>query len=249
MITTSKRRWTGGPGLAVALAIVAVVSAPVLTRGDVVLLKDGSTLKGRVLSLAADTLTIRTTFGAEVRVPRSKLAQVSFTDSLVAPATMTAPGGSALAPGKVPSGTGTIAVTFTNRGVSSKIAAKARGDQEPYVRANWIELRLVVDDEVVYTQRDTTMDKVIYKGPERLYKNDIELEDFEVAVPAGPHHARIVVTNVGAEEYAGAFDSEPLDLVLNLDNMNVPADRNVRVRVGIKRGKLRLGKPTLVRLD
>jgi hypothetical protein len=245
MITTRKNQAAGGRRLALALVLVAGVFAPALTRGDVVLLKDGSTLKGRVLSLAADTLTMRTTFGAEVRVPRSKLAQVSFTDSLVVPVT----GGVAPAPGRVPSGTGTIAVTFADRGVSSKIAAKARGDQEPYLHANWIEMRLLVDDQVVYTQRDTTMDKVIYNGPERLYKNEIELEDFEVDVPAGPHHARIVVTNVGADDYAAAFDTEPLNMVLNLDNMEVPADRNVRVRVGIKRGKLRLGKPKLVRLD
>jgi len=245
MITTRKIQSAGGRRLALALVLVAGVFVPVLTRGDVVLLKDGSTLKGRVVSLAADTLTMRTTFGAEVRVPRSKLAQVSFTDSLIVPATS----GSELTPGRVPSGTGTIAVTFADRGVSSKIAAKARGDQEPYVRANWIEMRLVVDDQVVYTQRDTTMDKVIYNGPERLYKNDIELEDFEVEVPAGAHHARIVVTNLGAEDYAAAFDTEPLDLVLNLDNMEVPADRHIRIRVGIKRGKLRLGQPKLVRLD
>jgi len=239
----------GARRLAIVLAVIAGVSAPVLTCGDVVLLKDGSTIKGRVVSLSTDTLTMRTTFGAEVRVPRSKLAQVSFTDSLIVPATLAAPGGAAPARGSAPSGTGTIAVTFADRGVSSKIAAKARGDQEAYKRANWIEMRLLVDDQVVYTQRDTTMDKVIYNGPERLYRNDIELEDFEVDVPAGPHHARIVVTNLGADDYAGSFDSEPLDLFLNLDNMMVPANRNVRVKVGITRGKLRLGKPKLVRLD
>jgi hypothetical protein len=218
----------------------------VIALGDVVQLRDGSTLKGRVVSLVGDTLAVRTTFGAEVRIARGRIALVSFTDSIDA-----APSGPVGTPGAAgaPAGTGRIGVTFQDRELSSKITAPARGEKEALIQANAIEQTLIVDDIVVYSRRDTTMDKTIYNGPERQYKNDIKLEDFDVEMPAGFHHARLLIRNVGLDEFGEAFDPEPLDLLLNLDNLEIPAGKTVRVKVGITRGRLRMSKPSLFRAE
>jgi hypothetical protein len=221
---------------------------PAAGRGDVVRLKDGSTLHGRVLALVSDTLVVRTTFGARIQVHRSQVELVSFTDSLPAPPAMgaarpTTPVGSA------GEGLGTIAVTFKDQKLSSKIDFRPHRNEEERRRANWIEQALLIDGRQVYSRMDTTMDKTIYNGPERRYKNTIELEDFSVRVAAGLHHAVLIVRNVGIDDYPDAFDGDPLDVALPLDNLRVDADRTYRVRVGIERGRFRMGKPTLYRLE
>jgi hypothetical protein len=231
------------------LGVVTALCAPALSRGDVVTLKDGSTLKGRVLSLVNDTLTVRTTFGAEIRIERSKVELLSFGDSIAAPVTTGAVTPSMPAVTPAGAGRGGIAVTFLDRDLTSKIKAPARGDRDAFIAANAVEQLLIVDDVVAYSWRDTTMDKTIYNGPERVYKNDVKLEDFDVELPAGFHHAQLVIRSVGFDEFAGSFDSEPLDLVLNLDNVEVPAGKTVRVKVGVSRGRLRMSTPRLYRAE
>jgi hypothetical protein len=221
-----------------SLAALSLVSLPVSGRCDIVKLRDGSTLKGRVVSIVDDTLSVETGFGALLRVPRAAVILVSFTDSL--PEKPTAPASVEPAPG---SGTGRVAVTFVDDKVSSKIGVVRGRDRAARLRANSIELRLSADGRVVHTWVDSTMDKTIYNGPERVYKNTAELEDFEVELPAGLHHLELVVRNTGYEEYADAFDGDPLQMTLPLDNIQVVADRSVRIKVGISRGLLRMGEP------
>jgi hypothetical protein len=218
---------------------------PAVGRGDVVRLKDGSTLRGRVLSLVRDTLTVRTSFGADVRIARSKIELVSFTDSVVTPHVS-----EETRPMPVPAkedGIGEISVTFKDNKLSSKIGYRPHRDEEGHRRANWIEQTLIVDGVVVYSRVDSTMDKTIYQGPVRVLKNTIKLADFSVQVPAGMHHAVLVVRNVGIDDYEEAFDGDPLDVTLPLENIQVGADRVGKVRVGIERGRFRTGKPTFYR--
>lgn len=223
-------------------AAALLVCLPAVGMGDVVRLKDGSTINGKVVSLVGDTLTIRTSFGATLRVPRASVSVVSFGDTLAAlPPAAQAP------ERKAEGGMGTIGVTFVDDNLSSKIGIYRNRDKEALMRANWIKVSLIVDEVEVYASIDSTMDKTIYQGPTRLYKNTIEFEDFDVDVPAGFHHAALLVRNVGLDDYKDAFDGDPLDMRLNLDNIQVSADKTLRVRVGIKRGKLRMGKPQLER--
>jgi hypothetical protein len=238
-----------GSYLRVAIWTVAVLAClPAVGVGDVVRLKDGSTIKGTVVSLVGDTLSVRTSFGATLRVPRATIALVSFTDSLTAiPPALSATQPAKPAARPAPNRSGQIGITFVDDKLSSKIEVERRRDESGHLRANWIEVLLFVDDAVVYSTIDSTMDKTIYNGPVRVYKNTIELEDFHVDVPAGFHHAALVVRNVGFDEYKDDFDGGPLDVRLNLDNMQVAAGKTVRVRVGIDRGKLRMGKPSFKR--
>jgi hypothetical protein len=232
---------------ALAVVTAAVVALPAPGRGDVVRLKDGSTLKGRVLSLRGDTLTVRTSFGSDLRVPRASVAVISFSDTL-APPPAPASGSGAASAGQG-GGTGQIAVMFKDRDLSSKVVVVRGKDEAQRLRANWIELVLVVDDQVVYTAVDSTMDKTIYNGPERVYKNDAELEDFEVELPAGMHHIAVVVRNRGGGDHDDWFDGEPLELMLPLDNTTITAGKTYRVKVGISRGRLRMGAPSFERIE
>lgn len=231
-------------GRLVAWAVLAaLVALPAVGRGDVVRLRDGSTIKGRVTAMVRDTVMVRTSFGADLRLARSEVALISFDDTLAVPQAAGHPAQQA-----TPAGPGRIGVTFKDRGgLSSKIGVERGKDEAELLRANWIEVLFLVDDDVVYTAIDSTMDKTIYNGPVRTYKNSIELEDFAVEVTPGFHHAALLVRNVGGEDYAKAFEGDPLDVRLPLDNLQIAPERTLRVIVGIDRGRLRMGKPRFYR--
>ena len=72
---------------------------------------------------------------------------------------------------------------------------------------------------------------------------------FAVDVPAGFHHATLIVRNVGGEDYQDAFDGGPVDMKLDLDNVQVTAGRTLRVKVEVTRGKIRMGKARLKRVE
>jgi hypothetical protein len=84
------------------------------------------------------------------------------------------------------------------------------------------------------------MDKRIYQGHTTVMKNNVELTDFGVDVPAGLHHARLVVRNTGDVTHRKFFVPEPLDKVLAIDNLELTAGEIYRVHVRISKGDLKL---------
>jgi hypothetical protein len=100
----------------------------------------------------------------------------------------------------------------------------------------------------MFSRIDSTMDKTIYNGPERLVKNTMELEDFSVELPAGLHHAELTVRNVGLGEYEDAFQ-ESVEMKLPLLNLQVFPNKSLHVKLSINRGKLRMGKPRFERVE
>lgn len=229
----------------VAWLVVAAVLVPALASGDVVRLVDGSTLRGRVVSLGADTLVVRATFGSEVRIPRDQIRWIGFGDSLAVPQAPAAGAGQAKAAG----GDGHISVTFLKRGLSSRVVVDRHKDREAHLRANWIIERFLVDGKEVFSCTDSTMDKTIYDGPDRVYKNSMDLKDFSVAVPAGMHQCMLIVENAGKDQFRKDFDPEPLSIELHVDNVVVTAGKVRRVTVDVSHGLLRLGQPHLELVD
>jgi len=235
----ARRLLLAGAGIAATIALLA----PARGRGDTVRLRDGSSLRGRVAGMAADTLRFRLSFGAEVRIPRDRIAWIDFTDSLAsaAPATAGTPVGATVS-GATDSGT--VSVSFKDRALSSKIIITKKQDWDGHVRANWIVQTLVVDGQRVDSVVDSVIDKTIYKGPDRILRNDIELVDLLARVPAGPHQCSVIVRNYGAEEYRDRFDGDPLDLEFNVD-VDVMGGRETELYLGVDRGRFRNKKPRL----
>ena len=230
------RRWPWA-----ILATLLII--PALTMGDTVYLTDGSSLNGKVRSFANDTLVFNSAFG-DVKIPRENIASIVFGDSAMAPPS----GVAALAAGAEPD-SGDIVVTFRDRKLSSKIKVTKKKDEEGHFRANAILQMLLVNGDTAWVYADTTMDKTIYKGPDRIYKNDIELKDIYLRVPAGVHALALVVYNRGEVEYQDSFDSKPLHMEYTIGDVRVDADSERRVHIGIARGKLKMGKPRFQKLE
>jgi hypothetical protein len=214
--------------------VVAAVLIPAAAPGEIVRLKDDSTLRGRLVQVNGDTLVFKSAFGT-LRVHRDQIVSIVFDDSITAPAPVTS-----AAPAKSSGGKSRIEVVFKDRDLSSKIGIELKKDWDDHVRANHIVTELYVDGHVAYSSVDTTMDKRIYQGHTTVMKNNVELTDFGVDVPAGLHHARLVVRNTGDVTHRKFFVPEPLDKVLAIDNLELTAGEIYRVHVRISKGDLKL---------
>lgn len=229
--------------LVAAAVLVLGALLPAVVPGEVVRLKDGSTLKGRLVRVDGDTLSIRLNLGSTVKVYRPLIASIVFSDSIVAdPAA-----GATAAPGAqaAPTGVGSIEVKFEDRNVSSKITIDKKKNWDEKVLSNQIVVEFIVDGVVAYSVVDTTTDKTIYLGHEKQLKNDTELADFTIQVPAGPHRCSLVLRNRDPDTFRADFDPAPLNAVLEFDEMVVRPGGFVRVDVRIDKGTLRMSSPKL----
>lgn len=216
------------------LWVLAALLIPAAVPGEIVRLKDDSTLRGRLMQVNGDTLVFKSSYGT-LRVHRNQIVSIVFDDSAAAlsPAVATTPA-------KTPGGKSRIEVVFKDRDLSSKINIDLKKDWDERVKANHIVTELFVDGHVVYSSIDTTMDKRIYHGHTTVMKNNVELTDFGVDVATGLHHARLVVRNAGEVSHRKFFDPEPLDKVLAIDNLELTAGEIYRVHVQISKGNLKL---------
>ena len=228
--------------MALTLALVAAAGLSLRAAGETVRLRDGSTLKGRLLRVEGDTLTVRLAIGAPVKVHRAQIESILFDDSLAVPV----PSKPMVAvPVPATGGKGTIAVKFEDRNVSSKITIEKKKNWDEKVRSNHILVELVVDGAVIYTAIDSTMDKTIYRGEEKDLKNDAKLADFTVEVPAGRHACTLLVRNRDPDTFHESFDPEPLSTVLEFGDITVETGGVVRLDIKIDKGLLRMSSPRL----
>lgn len=225
-------RWLRLLGL---LALLVPAAAP----GEVVRLKDQSTVRGRLVQVTGDTLVFKTTFGT-LRFHRSQVVSIVFDDSAQALVAMPVTARADTA------GKARIEVAFKDRELSSKIKIDLKKEWDAHIAANHILVELLVDGRVAYSMADTSMDKRINKGHTTVMKNNIELKDFGVDVTSGLHHAVLVVRNRDTVKYRQDFDPEPLDMVVPFDNIRIRPGEVYRLDVGISKGKLKMGQARLV---
>ncbi len=246
----SRKQYSRAARVALVVVVAAIaVLLPGSVPGETVRLKDGSTLKGRLVRVDGDTLTIKLSIGAPIKVLRNQVESIAFSDSIVPP-----PAGGALAqPVKATAapvtGVGTVSIKFEDRKVSTKITINKKKNWDEKVRSNAILVQLIVDGVVAYTAADTTMDKTIYLGEEKQLKNDAELADFDVKVPAGRHLCSLVIKNRDPDTFRESFDPAPLSAVLDFGTLDVAPGGVMRLDIKIDKGLLRMSSPRLYRAN
>lgn len=226
-------------------AMIVLFLLPALASGEVVRLRDGSTLRGRLVSVDGDSLVFRLAVGPRITLHRSQVTGIDFDDAGGVPVT----GQAAVPTPAAPAGRGTIYVSFKDRKISSKISIEHKRDWDGHERSNAIVTELLLDGAVVYSVIDSTTDKRIYKGHTTQLRNDATLEDFSVEVPAGVHQCELIIRNADEETYHDDFDDKPLHSALVLDELEVPAGRGARIEVGIDKGTLKMGTARLYRVE
>ncbi len=215
---------------------------PVVLQSEVLVLKDGSEVKGKIVTFEGDTLVFAPSFGGKIRIHRDNIVKIIYDETQRESSSGTQPG---------PTGDGILRVVFKNDKLSSKISVtkKNKNHADEILKANWIEYYLIAGIDTVYANVDSTMDKTVYKGHQRLYKNTVRLEDISVTIPAGTYRCTVVIRNRGAESHEDLFDEGPLNLNLLIDVVTVIKDQGTTVTTAIKKGFLRSGTPRLVIAD
>jgi hypothetical protein len=226
-----------------ALAMILVI-VPAILQSAILYLKDGSELRGEVVSFEGDTLVFAPSFGGRLNIYRGDILRLVFDE-----ADDRGPGPAAKPAEQ--SGSGWVSVVFKDDKVTSKIAItnKTKSRETELARANSIQQLLIVGADTVFSRVDTTTDKTVYKGHEKELKNTIRLEDMKGKVEAGVYSCRVVVRNIGAEFYEREFREGPLDLVLEYETVTVQPNRTTTLRVGISKGFMRMGRPKLVQIE
>lgn len=224
------------PRFAAWLCALTFLCAPLIIWGDVLYLTDGSTIRGSVVGLTGDTLTFSPAFGGQVLVPRSRIVKIVFSDSAGASREESTPHAG-------PGGSGSLSVVFKDNELSSKVAVRSKKNESQIIAANWIYQTLIADGDTVFSRVDSTMDKTVFKGRDKIFKNSVELEDMNATLEAGVYNFVLAVRNRGSETIDFDFDDGPLEMELNLDNVQIHPGRSTRITVGINKGRLRLGKP------
>lgn len=232
----------GRRGMGMLALVLLGALLPAAVPGEVVRLKDGSTLKGRLVRVEGDTLSVRLDLGSQIKIYRALIESIVFSDSLIVDPAR--PAVSVVVPA-APTGVGVIAVKFEDREVSSKITIDKKKNWDAKVRSNNIVVEFIVDGVVAYTAIDTTTDKTIYLGQDKQLKNVAELKDFTVQVAAGSHRCELVVRNRDPDTYRQDFDPAPLNAVLDLNEVTIKPGGIQRVDVRIDKGMLRTGSPKL----
>jgi hypothetical protein len=226
--------------VAICICALAILVVPSILSGEILYLKDGSEIRGKTVSLKGDTLTFAPDFGGRIKVHRQDILRLVFEESESGVTTrkeVTQPA----------AGQGVMMIVFEDNKLTSKIKItnKTKKIENDLIKANWIEQLLIVDADTLYARVDSTMDKTIYDGHEKLYKNTIHLEDMSARVDPGVHRCLVVVRNVGADTYKDEFAEGPIALSAEFEMANVHANEQTELRVAIKKGFLRLGQPKL----
>jgi hypothetical protein len=211
------------------LAVLLLV--PGFLHSEVLYLKDGSVLKGRVVSMDPDTLYFETSFGSKLAVHRGKVARIELeadsARSMQKPAV-----GLQL---QTAAEAGTLSVSFEKFEVTSRIVVKRGDDREVLEKANAIEQVLAADGKKVHSVVDSLTDKAVRNGPATMLRNDAKPQAFDVALAPGFYRCVISFGNTRGSDHADRFDPAPLDRRLVIDPVRIDPGQRTEVRVGMKR--------------
>jgi hypothetical protein len=223
------------------LVLCLLLFLPVLSQSEVLYLKDGSTIQGKLVRFVNDTLYFETSFGPEVRVPREKVMRIDFVESALQPGLMQTVPQQSSAPG-------TLMVSFEEFHLTSRVNVHRGKNREALTQANSIELALYVGSDKVHSEIDSVTDKEIREGPDTALRNDMSPTDFKVAVASGTYQCRVFFGNSMVGDYKDYFATGPHEKKLLVENVKILPAETTQLRIGMKR-KMKFGAAQLYVFD
>lgn len=214
------------------VVILLVIVIPTFIYGEILHLKDGSSIRGEVISFKGDTLHFKTSYGSVLRIHKDNVLRIDYADEPMAPRmvpvepTSTEPG--------------SLIVRFSKMKLMSKISVHRNQDRKGHELENAIEQSLTISGKKVFSRVDTTTNKIIYQGPETVLKNEFEPVEMRVGMPAGIYQVKIVIANPYVDKYAKDFPDEPLYKDVFVDAIVINAGGYTVVQVGKRRKRLGL---------
>ena len=222
--------------LVITVAILAILVIPILALGEVIYLKDGTSIKGKIVEVESDTLVVDTDYG-RVRIPKDKILRIDYSDEAKPP-----PAAARDTLRYQSTEAGTLSVSFDSFRFTSRIVVERNDpNRAEYELANTIEQRLIVDGVVRHTYRDTVTDKLVYRGREIVLKNDMKPEAFKVALAPGSYTCRVHILTARGTDEKYEYQDDPVDETLALGVVDIAPGRISDYRIGSRKKKWGLG--------
>lgn len=227
------------------ILLALILAAPLSLADEArhqVILKDGSVLRGQVLSMDDDALVMATDYTEALKIPRDQVARIVLAGS-DGPAT---PAGDPNAgmPEVVakPTGRGTLEIALKGDAVRSSTRFKKRGDRERAAQMNTIHFKVFMDGELIYHDQDDTIEKEIRERGWVFMRNKHHFPPAVIDMPAGKHTILVVISNElhllkQGEKQSGVVASE-----LAVEDLVVRKDGHTRVAIEGKTGRFAFGK-------
>ena len=215
------------------LTLVLLVLVPSVIQGEVIYLKDGSTLNGKLVRIVADTLYFKTSFGAELPVPRASVLRIDFAEASQV--------GGSVHTMNTDTGIGSLIVYFDDFELTSKISMHRGRDEEGHIRENSIQQMLLVNEDLVFSHIDSTTDKTIRDGTETRLQNKMKPKEMRVGLKPGIYSCQVVFGNSFANQYKDRFDPRPLRKEVVINNVEISSNSKTVFQIELKKKKLGLG--------
>jgi hypothetical protein len=217
----------------IVLVVCSLCILALQAESEKLYLRDGSVLMGKLTGVKSDSLFFITSFGARMVIERAKALRIDFSDSLIV-SNRNVTNDKVLSSSEQP---GSLHVVFDSRGYSSKILVHRDRDTAASLKANSIEEALFIDNQKVFSFTDTVMDKIERNGPDKVYKNSIDLKDIKIQLRAGPHRCKIVVRNLGAIEHKDNFENKPLFEEFEIGDLVIYPGKLTQIQANVKKKK------------
>lgn len=214
-----------------AITMLVILAIPILALGEVIYLKDGTSIRGKITDVRSDTLYVDTEYG-RVRIPKSKVLRIDYSEAGDQPAP---PRPDTLQ--HQSADPGTLSVSFDRISFTSRIVVDWRADRAEYEVANAIEQRVIIDGVVRHTVRDTVTDKIVYRGTEVVLRNDMQPAAFKIGLPPGSYKCRVQFLTVRGTDDKYEYQDEPVDETLGLGVVDIEPTKITDFRVGYRKKK------------
>lgn len=233
---------------AIIIGILAwLLTAPEVTRAEIIYLRDGSQLVGRVLGWEGDSLLVETRFSPRpLRLHRDEISKISMDEtapreSIPRKEIETEP---SLESGPVDSGI--VHLVITGSELYSRVRYRRKPHREKAIAINKIYMRVFVNGSRVYEEVDSVMDKQMQRGGETEVRNIFKRSDYRIPAPEGTITFRVFVGNedLSENEYRGGKDI--LATQVEIPDLRVDSGEETLVKLVGKKPFLGFGRHRLV---
>ena len=187
--------------------LVLSMSLPVrpLQGQEIIALRDGTSITGKLVRVSGDTLFLSTSFSDELPVLRSLVVSIEFEPGIDFQTEVSPPAGKSAESAK-------LTLIVTGPKLTTSIRYRKSGDREDACEANRIVFRITANDKVVYEETDDRMDDEIRSEGWTILKNHFEFGRYEASLPAGKYQITLFIGNDMANAYRGQLSSGAISI-------------------------------------
>ncbi|MDP6418692.1 MAG: hypothetical protein QF492_03520 [Candidatus Krumholzibacteria bacterium] len=220
-----------------AMILVLSLLLAIASFAEVVHLKDGSSLEGSILSMDDENLVLDTSFAGVLTLKIENIANIDFAKG------SDKPGGKTSKPSPVAGETGFLEVSVKGDAARSSVRYRWPSDRKDMLRLNTLHMRVFVDGELLWHDKDPEMNKEFRHGKWFILRNRHLFPPTTLTVPTGNHRVHVVIGNdAGLYEDAGNQQIASAEAIIESEDLEIFPGQTTRVVLKGKSARVAYGK-------